>query len=119
MDKKLQDSELKVMHVIWQEQPVRAKRIVEALAEETGWNINTVYTLIKRCIEKGAVERSEPGFVCRALVAKEDVQRQETDRLIDKMFDGSADKLFASLLGRKRLSAEEIERLRAIIGELE
>lgn len=119
MDKKLQDSELKVMHVIWQEQPVRAKRIVEALAEETGWNINTVYTLIKRCIEKGAVERSEPGFVCRALVAKEDVQRQETDRLIDKMFDGPADKLFASLLGRKRLSAEEIERLRAIIGELE
>ena len=119
MAKKLQDAELKVMHVIWREQPVKASQIVKVLAGETGWNVNTTYTLIKRCIEKGAVERSEPGFVCRALVTKEEVQREETDRLIDKIFDGSADKLFAALLGRKQLSADEIEKLRAIIGELE
>ena len=119
MAKKLQDAELKVMNVIWREQPVKASQIVKVLAGETGWNINTTYTLIKRCIEKGAVERSEPGFVCRALVTKEEVQREETDRLIDKIFDGSADKLFAALLGRKQLSADEIEKLRAIIGELE
>ena len=119
MEKKLQDAELKVMHVIWREEPVKASRIVKILAGETGWNMNTTYTLIKRCIAKGAVERSEPGFVCRALVSKEDVQRAETDRLIDRIFDGSADKLFAALLGRKQLSDEEIQKLRAIIGELE
>ena len=70
MEKKLQDAELKVMNVIWREQPVKASKIVKILAGETGWNMNTTYTLIKRCIEKGAVERSEPGFVCRALVTK-------------------------------------------------
>ena len=49
-----------------------------------------------------------------------EVQRSETDRLIiTKVFDGSADKLFAALLGRKKLSPEEIEKLKAIIGELE
>ena len=57
--------------------------------------------------------------VCRALVAKADVQREETDRLIDKIFDGSADKLFAALLGRKKLSAEELEKLRGMIGPLD
>ena len=119
MEKKLQDAELKVMNVIWREQPVKASEVVKILAGQTGWNMNTTYTLIKRCIAKGALERSEPGFVCRALVSKEDVQREETDRLIDRIFDGSADKLFAALLGRKRLSDEEIEKLRAIIGELE
>lgn len=119
MEKKLQDSELKVMNVIWREQPVKAARIVEILKEETGWNVNTTYTLIKRCIDKGAVERSEPGFVCRAMIEKETVQREETDRLIDKIYDGSADKLFAALLGRKKLPAEEAEKLRAMIGELE
>ena len=36
-----------------------------------------------------------------------------------KLFDGSADKLFASLLGRKKLSAEQIVRLKEIVGELE
>ena len=105
MEKRLQDAELKVMNVIWKEQPVRARRIVEALAAETGWNVNTTYTLIKRCIEKGAVERSEPGFVCRALVTKKDVQNAETDRLIDRLFDGSLDKLYYALLERKRLLA--------------
>ena len=105
MEKRLQDAELKVMNVVWKEQPVRARRIVEALAEETGWNVNTTYTLIKRCIEKGAVERSEPGFVCRALVTKKDVQNAETDRLIDRLFDGSLDKLYYALLERKRVIA--------------
>ena len=119
MEKKLQDAELKVMNVIWREQPVRAARIVEVMKEQTGWNMSTTYTLIKRCIGKGAVERSEPGFVCRALVAKEDVQSREMDHLIDKIFDGSADQLFAALLGRKKLSAEELEKLHALIGPLD
>ncbi len=118
-EKKLQDSEIKVMNVIWREQPVQAKRVAEILKEETGWNANTTYTLIRRCVEKGAVERSEPGFTCRALIAREDVQREETERLIDKIFDGSADKLFAALLGRKRLSPEKISQLREMIADLE
>lgn len=119
MDKRLQDAELKVMNVIWREQPVRATRVVEVMKEQTGWNMNTTYTLIKRCIEKGAVERSEPGFVCHALIKKEDVQREETDRLIEKIFDGSADQLLAALVRRKNLTEEELERLRAILGPLD
>jgi len=119
VEKKLQDSELKVMNVLWREGTATAKHIADVLKEETGWNVNTTYTLLKRCIEKGAVERREPNFLCRPLIPKEDVQREETDRLIDKVFDGSADKLFAALLGRKKLPESEIEKLRAIVGELE
>ena len=77
------------------------------------------YTLIKRCIKKGAIERSEPGFMCRALIPKESVQEAETNELINKVYDGSADKLFAALLGRKKLSAEQIEKLKQIVGDLE
>lgn len=119
MDKKLQDSEIKVMNVIWREGEVTAKRVAELLGAETGWNVNTTYTLIKRCIEKGAVERIEPNFTCRAIVSKEDVQRAEAETLIDKLFDGSADKLFAALLGSERLSAEELARLRSMIDSME
>lgn len=119
MEKTLQDSEIRVMNVIWREQPVKAAKIAEILKDKIGWNQNTTYTLIKRCIDKGAVERLEPGFVCRALIERETVQREETDRLIDKIFDGSADKLFAALLGSKKLSADEVDKLRAIIDDLE
>lgn len=119
MEMKLFDSELKVMDVLWKQGDTPAKLIAKALTEELGWNVNTTYTLIKRCIKKGAIERSEPGFLCHALIPKEAVQEAETNELINKVYDGSADKLFAALLGRKKLSAEQIEKLKQIVGELE
>ena len=116
---KLFDSELKVMDVLWREGDLPAKAIARTLTEEIGWNVNTTYTLIKRCIAKKAIERSEPGFMCRALVSKEQVQQEETQELIDKVFDGSADKLFASLLGGRRISREQLMQLRSIIDEMD
>lgn len=119
METKLFDSELKVMDVLWREGPLPARQIASILEAEVGWNVNTTYTLIKRCIKKGALQRTDPGFQCSALIPKEAVQQAETDELVGKLFDGSVDKLFASLLSRKNLSAEQIQRLRDIVEELE
>ena len=119
MNVKLFDSELKIMSVLWKEGDSTAKHISDVLKEETGWNVNTTYTLIKRCIKKGAIERSEPNFMCRALIPQEDVQAAETKELINKVYDGSEDKLFAALLGKKSLSKEQIEKLKQIVKEIE
>lgn len=119
MDIKLFDSELKVMDVLWKEGDSSASHIAEVLSMEVGWNVNTTRTLIKRCIKKGAIQRTEPNFMCHALISKEDVQEAETNELINKIYDGSADKLFAALLGRKKLSAEQLDKLKQIVGELE
>lgn len=116
---KLQDAELKVMNVLWHEGDCTAKHISNVLAERIGWNMNTTYTLIKRCIKKGAIERSEPNFMCRAIVSRKAVQETETNELLDKLFDGSADKLFAALVGRKNLSPEQIEKLKKIVGDFD
>lgn len=112
---KLFDSELKVMNILWKDGDVPAKYIADILNKELGWNKNTTYTLIKRCMKKGAIERTEPNFMCHALIPKEEVQEAETNELIDKVYDGSADKLFAALLGRKKLSSEQIEKLKQIV----
>lgn len=119
MENKLFDSELKVMNVLWREGDCTAKYISEVLAGEVGWNRNTTYTLIKRCIQKGAIERSEPHFMCHALLPKEDVQEAETEELINRVYDGSIDKLFAALLGSKKLSAKQIANLKRIVEEEE
>ncbi len=116
---KLFDSELKVMDILWKEGIVPAKHVADILTKELGWNKNTTYTLIKRCINKGAIERTEPNFMCRALIAREKVQEAETNELINKVFDGSADKLFAALLSRKKLSAGQIEKLKKMVDEFE
>ena len=116
---KLFDSELKVMDILWKEGIVPAKYVADRLTQELGWNKNTTYTLIKRCMKKGAIERTEPNFMCHALIAKEDVQETETNELINKIYDGSVDKLFVALLGRKKLSTEQIEKLKQIVDSLE
>lgn len=119
MSVKLFDSELKVMDVLWREGDTTAKHISDVLKEEVGWNMNTTYTLIKRCIKKEAIERSEPNFMCHALILKEEVQDAETEELINKIYDGSADKLFAALLSRKKISGKQIEKLKQMVKELE
>lgn len=119
MEMKLFDSELKVMEVLWDRGPTTAKQLAEFLNELVGWSKTTTYTVIKKCIEKGAIERREPHFVCCPLVTKEQVQEFETRELMNKMFDGSADRLITALLDRQKLTAQEIERLKALVEALE
>ena len=119
MSVKLFDSELKVMNVLWREGDCTAKYIAGILNREIGWNKNTTYTLIKRCMKTGAIERSEPNFMCRALIGKEEVQEAETKDLVNRLYDGSVDKLFAALLGGKELSGEQILRLKEIVRDME
>ena len=116
---RLVDSELKVMEVLWGAGEMPARQVAAVLKDSTGWNVNTTYTLIKRCMEKGAVEREEPGFLCRALVSREQVQRSRTRELIDKVYGGQRESLFAALLDSEPISWEELRRLRALIDQME
>lgn len=119
METKLFDSELKIMETLWEKGSLPAKRIAEILAEQVGWGKTTTYTVIKKCIDKGAIERSDPGFICCPLISKEQAQEFETTELIDKMYGGAADRLVASLLGSKRLSANEISELKKLVQDLD
>ena len=112
---KLFDSEWKVMEVLWQENDRTAKEISLRLADPIGWNKNTTYTVIKKCIDKGAIERREPNFVCHAAITKRQAQKEEADSLVDKVFGGSAELLFASILSDRSLSKDELARLRALV----
>ena len=119
MELKLFESERRVMEVLWEQGECSAKEIAVRLGDEVGWNKNTTYTVLKKCIEKGAVTRTEPGFVCRAEITREQVQRQEANDLCDRLFQGSTERLFATLLSGRKLSGAEIERLRAMVDALE
>ena len=112
------NSEKKVMEVLWANGSMHATDIVKVLEESTGWNRNTTYTVIKKCIAKGAIERSEPKFMCTPLITKEQVQDYETEELVDKMFDGSKEKFFAAFLEGGKLSEEEVKNLKDMVNKL-
>ena len=114
---KLFDSELKVMEVLWEQGSLPARDIVDVLSTRIGWNKNTTYTVIKKCIEKGAIEREEPNFLCKPLISKDEVAQSETEQLIDKMFGGSSELFFSSFLKNQGISEEDATRLAKMIKE--
>lgn len=112
---KLFDSELRVMEELWDKGPLTAGEIAATLLEKTGWKRNTTYTVIKKCIAKGAIRREEPKFICVPLITREEAQQAETQDLIGRMFGGSRTKFFAAMLGNDGLSPEEISELKEMI----
>lgn len=115
---KLFDSEKKVMEVLWANGTMTAGEVVKVLKDSIGWNRNTTYTVIKKCIAKGAIKRGEPKFQCTALISREQVQDYETNELVDRMFDGSKEKFFAAFLDGKKLSDSEIDNLKELVNRL-
>ena len=111
---KLFDAELRLMEIIWGCEPVSAKEISLIAAEQFDWNKNTTYTVIKRLIEKEVLCRDEPGFICSSIVNRDEVQKAETNTLIEKLFGGSKKTFFAAFADEK-LSPDEVEALKALI----
>lgn len=116
---KLFDSELKVMEIIWETEPVSAKEISLLLGETIGWNKNTTYTIIKKLVEKQVILREDPNFICTSLIKKTEVQNAETNQLIEKLYNGSKKMFFATFLQNEKLSKDEIEFLKRLIDKKE
>ena len=114
---RLHEGELNVMEMLWSNSNLPAKDIAKIIKEYIGWEKNTSYTVIKRLIDKGAVEREDPGFICKPKITKKEVQQIETDALINKVFSGSLNDFINEYLAEQKLSAEEIRSLRKMLGE--
>jgi len=112
------DSELKVMETLWNRGDLTAKEIAQILAQQVGWSKTTTYTVIKKCVDKGFIERQGANFLCHPLISKDEVRGREAVELVDKMFDGSSDLLVASLIQNKKMNAAQIENLRKMLEEL-
>ena len=48
-------------------------------------------------------------------ITKRQAQKEEADSLVDKVFGGAAELLFASILYDRSLSKDELARLRALV----
>ena len=110
-DIRLHEGEMNVMELLWSNKLLAAKDIAKIIKEYVGWEKNTTYTVIKRLIDKGAIERQEPGFMCKAVVTKQKIQETEIKALLDKLFGGSFPAMFEQYLKTNQLKAGEVLEL--------
>lgn len=112
---RLAETERRIMQPVWEQEGITAKELAAKLNETVGWSKTTTYTVINRCIEKNYLRREDPGFRCYPLISKTQVSEWETDALLKDNFDGCPDLLVASLIGRGKLSAAQLQKLAQLV----
>ena len=115
----LTDREADVMHVLWEHGPSVVNEVKEKLADDLAYT--TVLTILRTLEHKGYVKHEEEGRVHRYYAAvKQDAARKSAlQHLTGKLFKGSSELLFTHLVADKKLSAEQIQRMREVLAKKE
>lgn len=116
----ISESEWKVMQALWEHGSMYLKELIEILQPETGWNGNTIRTLVVRLVEKQAVsaEKSGRNYCYSAIATEQDCVMQETERFIHRVFGDSPARMFAALSSGGKLTSRDVAEIEAMIAAL-
>ena len=113
---KIADSELEILRVLWDaKRPMPVSDIRKAIRLRNGWEDSTVKTLLYRLLGKGVVTQEKRDvFYYSPAVSEKEYNDYTTEKLIDRLYNGSAKNLIASFLSSKKLSDDDIAELRSM-----
>jgi BlaI family transcriptional regulator, penicillinase repressor len=117
----ISESEAKVMQVLWDESPLAAEQICEALAVSQSWHASTIKTLLGRLVKKEAIAAKVEGrrFLYQPLISREDYVSSESRSLLDRLFEGKITPLVSHFVERKKMTKRDIAELRRLLDELD
>jgi predicted transcriptional regulator len=113
----LTDREADVMQVLWDHGPSVVNEVKERLHDELAYT--TVLTILRTLEQKGYVKHEEEGRVHRysAAVKEEAARKSALQHLTGKLFKGSSELLFTHLVADRKLSKDQIQRMRDMLAE--
>ena len=114
-DLKIFDAEYRFMCIVWEKEPLGSTELVRLCQSEFGWKKSTTYSVIKRLSERGVLKNENA--VVTALVKRIQVQKYESEQILEKAFDNSLPCFVAAFLQDKKLTQDEAEQIRKMIQE--
>lgn len=114
----LSETQLEIMNVVWDYEECSVADVWRILNERRGVTRNTVHTLIVRLEAKGWLTHREVSgaFLYAASVSRKETQQRYVQRMIQTVFDGSAERLVLTLLNGG-VSKSEADRIREMIAK--
>jgi len=112
---KIADSEFEVMRILWREgRPMPFAEIRTELQAKTNWKKSTIQTLVLRLRDKGIIN-THTTYVTMysANISQDEYVKAEGQTFIDKLFDGSAKNLVATLCKNGQLDEKDIDDLKS------
>ena len=115
------DRELAILHVLWDQGPCTVRQVHEKLSRKTGTGYTTTLKLMQLMAGKKLVvrDKSQRTHVYRPTVSEEPTQQRLVGELLDRAFGGSAQKLMVRALSARKVSPQELAKIRQVLDELD
>lgn len=111
--KKISSAELEIMEVLWKtDNPICIQEVLDSIKEDK-WKYNTVGTMLARLAKKGFVTEQKVSRVMyySAALKREDYKREQTAKLISRLYGGSARELAAMLVESGQMTREDLDEI--------
>ena len=110
-----------MMQVIWRLGACTVHQVQESLRPERDLAYTSVSTIVRILEQKGYVtsHKEGRGHLYDATITKEAYQAMSLEHLVSNVFDGAPALLVQRLLDSTKLSAEELDRIRATLRKKE
>lgn len=118
--RRLPDSELEVMKVVWDAAAPVTRSAIQSALHEKSWTTPTFQALLARLEEKGFLTHEKNGntFVYTALIPCAEYLAVESRTALGRMFGGSPARLVAALHQTDSLTDADVDELYAYLCEL-
>jgi predicted transcriptional regulator len=119
--RKLTDTELEIMHVVWELDGGTVRQVHELLNKQRPLAYTTVMTMMNILEEKGHLTRRKEGRAYRyePVRPKNQVISGMVDDFVGRVFEGSAAPLVVSLVKDKKISKKDLDEIARMIRETE
>ncbi len=114
-------SELEILNLLWDEEPLTVKEIHEKLLEKKEIGYTTALKIMQNMAAKGILRRQLNGksHLYYSAIEQDETQTNLLDKFVETTFGGSASKLVMQLLGNQKTSDEELNEIKEIIKQME
>jgi len=111
------ERELDIMSVLWSRGSGTVAEVREALSDALGYT--SVLKMLQILEEKGMVRHEEEGRAYRyfAVVGPDEAGGRALERIVDKIFQGSAELALARLVSTRPLGPDEVRRMKALLDD--
>ena len=115
------DAESIVMEVLWSRSPLGSDEVVAELAKRSDWAEPTIKTLLNRLLKKGAIRAERDGrrYLYSPVLTREAWVASQSEGVLDRLFGGRVAPLVAHFSEQGKLSQDDIDELRRLIGEID
>lgn len=114
MEYKITESEWQLMELLWQGEMTQPQLMAQL---DHKWNKNTVHTFLARLCGKGYVEvdKEHSPHIYRALVSREECEKQERESFLQRVYRGSVGNMVAAFVKDGQLTEAEVVELRKLL----